>query len=187
MLPVNRQVIFIGGPSQSGKSTLSEKLAEQFGAVWYDLDLDPWVRFLLKHSPARFSLRLVQLRCCYIIATTKGFCIIDCPYLSPDAITRLARHRTDLIPVFLGYPDADIAKLMAHLASLDFKNAAHLKKLDDPRLERALMRYRAICQRQQKRCAALDIPYFDMSDLDQLTQAQAQAVDLITVKIANAG
>ena len=184
---MNRQVIFIGGPSQSGKSTLSAKLAEQSGAAWHDLDLDPWVRFLLKHSPARFALRMVQLRCLYITSKAQGFCIIDCPYLSPDTLARLARHRTDLMPVFLGYPDADIAKLMAHLASLDFKNANHLKKLDGPRLERALMRYRDICQRQQKRCAALDIQYFDFSDMDQLTQVQAQAADLIAAKHTNAG
>ncbi len=171
--------IFIGGASQSGKSTLALMLAEVIPLPLYNMDHDPIVRALRKSRWIRHPRKIIQLYCVIRLAVRRGPMIMDCPSISPKAVASRFLRLDPTLVYFLGYPHADLDGKIAQLSGQNFRGAGHLSGLPMEKLKLAITRYQRVSAIQQTDCEALNFTFLDFSDLENLTIRQNDAVALI--------
>ena len=174
-----RAIIYIGGASQSGKSTLGRLLAETIPIPLYDLDRDPVIKVVRKRRLFGLRGRLIRLYCMIRLALLRGPVIIDCPYLAPGTVASRFFRLDPALVFFAGYPQCDPDTKIAQLKAQNFKHAHHLKWMDDDSLRRAITQLLQLTTRHKEDCEKFGFTFLDFSDVGNLGALQREAVDLI--------
>ena len=176
--------LYIGGVSQSGKTTVSARLADLLDLPHVDIDLDPVITLIRTRRRFWRRRKFLQWRSRMILARTRGPGIIDCPYLPPLTVVR---PRFGLAPeqiAYFGYPEIEIDAKIAQLEADGFCNANHLSQLDPDALRRMLIYFRHLARRDRDQCARLGLVFYDMSDPEARDTVQARALDEICALLA---
>lgn len=171
--------IFVGGPSQSGKSTLSHMIANATGLDHIDVDRDKIIIWLRRFQRTKIGKWLTLHRTLQILKKRAGPCVIDAPFIGPQWL----RHRMDpdpqILVMFIGYPNTNVAEKMTLIRDNDFKYARHLKKCSVDEFEATIQYNKSLSETFQKQCKELEIAHFDVSDVSNLSATQSEIVSWV--------
>lgn len=163
---------FLGGPSQSGKSTAARRICEALGLLHIDLDKDPEVMAIKRRFSGAARSAPLRVRCLERIAASQTHSLSEGSPLRPCDTMQLARHDARFVSAFCGYPAVAAAEKLRHLEKGGLQNADHLQALSGADRLARIEKYITGSQALRQQCAEYGIAFFDLSDLATLDQGQ---------------
>ena len=176
--------IFLGGPSQSGKTTTAARLARKMDFVHICLDKDPALRTVMHGPPIENKHAHLRRRVFEIVDHARRDCIIEGSQVTPEEITAHLDGDPTALCVFCGYPRANLVEKLRSLRDADFPNAAHLRRRTHLERLARLQKYRDTGRRVEKMCEELGLIFGDFSDLDRRDADQEVFMTLIADQVA---
>ena len=174
--------VFIGGPSQAGKTTLARKIAALTGYAPVQMDTD-WL--MLRTTRIRFDAPrdfLRRQRGQALVRRIPSATVVEGHLVTPTFLASRAQDAPTLLPIFLGYPDADTERKIAMIRDSGLrpyllnKGAAWLHNwIDRNKRESADLR---------DACAARGIRFIDLSDGDAMDDIQTRVAQDIAAQLA---
>ncbi len=168
--------LFIGGPSQSGKSTTAQLICEQLGVEHVNLDRDATIIQIKKDFQGSERSQPLKSRCKSLLDDLKVPSVVEGSPLTPHDTAAIMRRDARFVSAFCGYPDIEPQEKLSQLEKAGFPQARHLRESTvEDRLER-IKKYIRASQSFQRQCAECDVAFFDYSDLTNLDQSQQNMV-----------
>jgi|GEM_PF-5317270 len=158
--------IFLGGPSQAGKTTTATRLARDLGFLHICLDKDPSLHVTMQGPPIRNKHDRLRRRVFEIIDHAQADSVIEGSQVQPGEIAAHLRGDTSALCAFCGYPRADPDAWVDHLRQAGFPNAAHLRRLAPAQQVERLRKYRDTSRQVEQLCKELGLIFGDFSDLE---------------------
>ena len=178
-------IVFIGGQSQSTKSTVGKNLAEKLGFAYAQLDHCKAKGEKLnigQHSARGIQFETLQAMASDVIGACQEDTVIEGGWIIPEEIEALtARVKANgnlLVPSFFGYPKATVKSRKAFLKG---KSNNHHKRGWRP--SKTLQSWIEFSKQQHASCERLGIPYFDFSQTEQLDSLQQAALTDIASRV----
>ena len=176
--------IFLGGPSQSGKTTTAARLACKLGFVHICLDKDPALRTVMHGPPIENKHAHLRRRVFEIVDHARRDSIIEGSQVTPEEITAHLDGDPTALCAFCGYPHANLVERLRSLRDAGFPNAAHLRRRSHPERLARLRKYRDTGRRVEKMCKDLGLIFGDFSDLDTRDADQEDFMTRIAEQVA---
>ena len=164
--------IFIGGPTQAGKSTLAKHISWTTGLLAIDLDIDRWITFARRRFTYKTRTPLQRWRTIQILQARRSSFVAEGIYLSPQDAGRYLRDNASVLTLFIGYPNVSVADKKYLIQRNGYRDSHYLKRLSPAALDQRLQNGIRISRMQRTVCQNLGIPYFDFSDITQQLQNQ---------------
>ena len=161
-------LIFLGGASRAGKSHAVRRVAELTGLPFEGLDHH--VSLVRKAEGLEGTARIHRGRAiaAEIIETRRALdqnALLEGWWIDPDQAAAW-RDKGGVQPLFCGYPQADPEARDALLCQGSGRRGAWYRRLERAQRLAVLDRQIALSHRYQARCAALELPFVDVSDPD---------------------
>ncbi len=175
----------ICGASRAGKSTLSKRLANEFGVSW--LLGDCLVESLEKAFPQTgvqfhgnpyenaniFTDYLIELLKSYQEENLTGF-VLDTVHIRPDNVAKICEELGPIPSVFLGYIECDPKEKVSMIRKHDPKQADFWSvKMSDYDLLKHTEGHIQFSKDNKKGCLKSNIPFFDTGFDFENAQEQA--------------
>ena len=176
--------IFLGGPSQSGKTTIAERLAQQMGFVHICLDKDPALRAAMHGPPIENKHAHLRRRVFEIVDHARRDSIIEGSQVTPEEITAHLDGDPHALCVFCGYPRANLVEKLRSLRESGFPNAAHLRRRSHVERLARLRKYRDTARRVEDLCERLGLIFGDFSNLATRDADQEAFMRRIKARVA---
>lgn len=164
--------IYIGGPTQAGKSTLAKHISWTTGLLAIDLDIDRWIALARRRFNYKARTPLQRWRTIQMLQTRRSSFVAEGIYLTPQSADRHLRNNASVLTLFIGYPNVSVADKKHLIQQNGYRDSHYLKRLSPAALDLRLQGGIRISRLQQTACQNLGIPYFDFSDVTQLRQSQ---------------
>lgn len=170
--------VFIGDPSQAGKTTLARKVAALSGYTPIQMDHD---RLMLRTVRIRFNAPrnfLRRHRGQSIVRRIAPATVVEGHLVTPSFVASIAKDAPTLLAVFVGYPDADTDQTITTIRNSGERK--YLLRKERAWLEEWIAENKRDAANMRKECAACGIRFIDLSDLDAIDEIlTAAAKDIV--------
>jgi len=175
--------VYVGGPTQAGKSTLAKYISWATGLQAIELDQDRWITLARRSFNFKRRTPLQRLRAIQLLRQKRRTFVAEGIYLAPKDIAKILIGQTDVLALFIGYPKVSVADKKHVIQKNGYRDSFYLRLLSDGQLDNRLQDAIDISQRQQSACQNLGIPYFDFSDVERLGQNQTETAAWVQRRI----
>jgi len=177
--------LFIGGPSQSGKTTCAKLVRDHTGFDHVNLDKDREILEIKKKFPFQAKRKLQQeerserlrSRALEIIKNLKVNSVIEGSRFKPDDMEMITKGEPYFFSAFCAYPNADALQKLEAIEASGFKDASHLRRLSEQDRVIRIRNYIKTSQKIEASCLELGIPFFDFSDMTTISLQQHNLSD----------
>lgn len=177
--------LFIGGPSQSGKSTTAQMVCDTLRCVHLNLDRDSEIIRIKQDLVGSARSQPLKRRCRELISQVSESSVIEGSPLNPEDILEISNEDNQFIGAFCGYPTVAPEKKLEQLEASGFRNAEHLRRCsEEDRLAR-IKKYIRASRILRDQCGDIGLPFFDYSDLSKLSLKQSDMVQYFQNKITD--
>lgn len=158
-------VLFIGGASRSGKTTVAKKLSGVLNLPLVNLDSMDRDLFKTGGQIKFFRDRRTKTACARMVSElikVNADCIVEGGWMDPEIAAKLYKSGA-FHPAYCGYAGADPKDRLALYKANTSDN--WFDKLPDGRALKWIKQQISGSRWYEKECARLNIPYFDFTDI----------------------
>lgn len=173
---MRKVLIYIGGPSQSGKSTLARSISKATNLKHIDLDKCEEIislQTLQDNSEKWEKLKRVAADC---IRDLADHSVIEGSQLWPEDIVKQNLNSELCTSLFLGYPNIGASKKLCELEAGGFDNATHISDLAPADRLTKIEKYICDSRRMQKSTNDNEAKFVDFSTWEEFEATKEKLI-----------